>query len=69
MRELKNYEQCIVVDFDELKSYLDKKSVIETSSHKRNLFVMTAASNFSGRKYDLKIIEQLKTGNSNLFQN
>lgn len=62
MREYKNYEQCIVTDYDELTAYLDNNVLVKRTNSCNNLFVLTAMSNFCGRKYDLKIIDQLKKG-------
>ncbi|KAI6210488.1 Molybdenum cofactor sulfurase [Aphelenchoides besseyi] len=60
MREYKHYEQLIVTDFDELNRFVSTSQPKTVDNDKRNLFVLTAKSNFCGRKYDLNIIEQIK---------
>jgi molybdenum cofactor sulfurtransferase len=58
MREYKNYEQCIVTDFERLEDFLSKRPSIRNA--KNSLFVLTAMSNFCGRKYDLGIIKRIR---------
>ncbi|KAI6205691.1 Molybdenum cofactor sulfurase [Aphelenchoides besseyi] len=60
MREYKHYEQLIVTNFDELNRFVSTSQTRTVDSDKKNLFVLTAKSNFCGRKYDLNIIEQIK---------
>ncbi|CAD5229597.1 unnamed protein product [Bursaphelenchus okinawaensis] len=58
MRNSSNYDQLVVTTFEELNEYIDKMYPVVSSC--RHLFVMTAESNFCGRKYDLSIINRIK---------
>ncbi|KAI6191353.1 Molybdenum cofactor sulfurase [Aphelenchoides bicaudatus] len=59
MRQIKNYEQCIFTDFESLSKFLDSNPPIKETEC-RSLFVLTAMSNFSGTKYNLDVIDQIK---------
>lgn len=68
MRELADYDHCVVVkNIRELDSLLkdnadDWRDVPSTSS--RNLFVLTPMSNFCGRKYDLRMASKMREGST-----
>ena len=70
MREIKSYVQLIVADFDALDRFLDAnddtagctRAAAASTSAARCLFVLTAESNFCGRKYNLNIVKKIKRG-------
>lgn len=69
MRSIAKCEQVLILPkFECIEEYfcnknLKKYSVLNKSTSKRNLFVLTAMSNFCGQKYDLKIIKKIRKGN------
>ena len=64
MRNIARCDRVVVVPrFEELVSYIadiQTKDSAKEEGYKKNLFVLTAMSNFCGRKYPMTIVERLQ---------
>uniref|UniRef100_A0A914DNL3 MOSC domain-containing protein n=1 Tax=Acrobeloides nanus TaxID=290746 RepID=A0A914DNL3_9BILA len=66
LREIASCEQVIITESESLEEFLQSREKLSQngdlheSNQSKNLFVMTAASNFCGRKYDLSMINRLQ---------
>lgn len=63
MRNVAKCKQIIILPKIELlENFLNKNSNEEFSFNQNNFLILTAMSNFCGRKYDLSIIKRIRKG-------
>ena len=73
LREIASCEQVIITESESLEEFLQSREKLSQngdlheSNQSKSLFVMTAASNFCGRKYDLSMINRLQKGKNAFF--